>query len=219
MNRRDFLMGMAGFLAIPMARANEGMIPMGQAAIPARAGQEIKPYREVDLVYADRNSVLFGISFNCPHCRAYDSVMASWGASLPVGYLAYDRLPLVYDKPSMMAAAAYYAHKRAVRGDFGAVNAFMGRAFEAIQDKGGDMLDPVLWRKASGRPIDIKAVQDEAVQAARRVVQYDIKHSPSLVVGGRYVATPNDAGGRDDLFMQLANGLVSMALIDLGYHA
>lgn len=217
MNRRDFLIGMAGLFEIPIACANENLIPMGQVFQSAPEGQEIKPYREVDLVYADRNSVLFGISFTCPHCRFYDSKMASWGASLPAGYLTYDRLPLVYDKQSMMAAAAYYAYKRAVKADFIALNAFMARAFEAIQDKGGNMLDPALWRKVSGRSIDIQAVKDEVIQAARKVVQYDIKQSPSLIVGGRYITTPNEAGGRDDLFLQLANGLASMVLIDLGY--
>jgi thiol:disulfide interchange protein DsbA len=145
--------------------------------------------------------------------------MSGWGASLPAGYLTYERLPLVFDKPSMMGAAVYYAYRREVGGDFGALNAFVERAFRLIQDEKGDMLDPALWRKAAGRSINIKSAQEDAVQAARKTVEYKIKHSPSLIVGGRYIATPNDAGGREDLFVQLANGLASMVLADLGYRA
>jgi thiol:disulfide interchange protein DsbA len=215
MNRRDFIAGLGALVLSPVAFSTELMNKQ-----ESQQGGDVKPYKEVKLNYEDKNRVLLAVSFTCPHCKDYDHIMAGWSKTLPSAYLKYDRLPIVVDQESVMAATAYYAFSRTVGDDHEAKNEFVSRAFALIQTHGMSPMDPETWRSAaSGVHLPVKSVKDDVVKAAEKVISYNIERTPTMIFGGRYVATPNDSGGREDLFVQLANGLASMTLNDIGYRA
>lgn len=41
---------------------------------------------------------------------------------------------------------------------------------------------------------------------------YRVRKTPTVIIGGRYLVTPDSVGARHDLFAQLLNGLVSRIL-------
>jgi hypothetical protein len=212
MNRRRFIAGLGALILSPSAFSDE------VTRKDANQDAEVKPYKEVKLNYEDKGNVLLAMSFSCSHCKVYDGILTSWSKSLPTEYLSFDRLPIVIDKESAIAATAYYAFSKAVNGDAEAKSGFASRAFELIQTQGRSMSDPETWLAAAeGVFLPTHLVKNEVVKAAEKVFRYNLERTPTVIFGGRYVATPNDAGGREDLFLQLANGLASMALIDLGY--
>lgn len=178
---------------------------------------DVKPYKEVPFQKEDRNKVILAFSFSCPHCRSYDGILNAWGESLPKGYLELEKLPAVVDQESMAGAVAFYAYQKAVKGNAQMVNEFINRAFYLIQDEKRSPLDPETWRKAGAVVVDPKSVKNLVIRSAEKIDSYNIDKTPSLIIGGKYIINPNDAAGREDLFIQLANGISSMVLHELGY--
>lgn len=178
---------------------------------------DIKPYKEVAYNPHDRKKAILAFSFTCPYCRNYDGLVSSWGDTLPSDFLSFERLPIVVDKESMMGATAYYAFAKAVKGDKRLIDGFVNRAFSIIQDERKSPLDPETWRKAGAVMIDANSVKSQVINAAEKVASYQIEKTPSLIIGGKYMINPNDAAGKEDLFIQLANGVSSIVLHEMGY--
>lgn len=59
------------------------------------------------------------------------------------------------------------------------------------------------WKK-----VDEKSLRD----AFDKLVSYRIDATPSIAIGGRYVITPDNTNGDQELFFKLANGMVSKSM-------
>lgn len=179
----------------------------------------------------DQKKVLVYFKYDCPFCREYHSMLASWGQTLPAGY-TLEFVPVLEAGPdghamkkSMTPFSLYEALER-VHG-VGASNllAFSNRAYAIEQDgimkPDGDAAEwqaAVLVAGVSGQDI-IAASQfsDKNIPAMiERQAHYQLKETPTLVICGKYEVNPGTTNGDHVLFQQLINGVMSKCLIEQG---
>lgn len=189
---------------------------MAQEAMQQSATQPQLPYREVALKAEDSKKALIFISFTCPVCAGYHDQLAKWAKSLPPGWKA-EFVPVVEpQRDTVIAARAFYA---ATLANASYVPTWMTYAFSAIQDRGMPVDDGKTWGyiarsshldgfDEAWKKVDEKSLRD----AFDKLVSYRIDATPSIAIGGRYVITPDNTNGDQELFFKLANGMVSKSM-------
>lgn len=178
--------------------------------------QTALPYRETPKLSDDHRKVQAYIAFTCPVCLAYHGLIAHWGSTLPKGW-NFEFVPVVVpERESVLAARSFYAvrNKRPDR-----LNDFMLAAFTAIQQQGKDPRKEGTWSQLL-RDLRISGIEDawrdvsekQVLAPLEKLVKYKINATPTLVIDGRYIITPENTNGDHSLFIRLANGMVSKAL-------
>ena len=156
------------------------------------------------------------MSFTCPVCAGYHEQLAKWSKSMPPGWTA-EFIPVVEaDRDTVIAGRAFYAAK-AINPTY--LTTFMTYAYSAIQDRGMSVSDGKTWNfiastaHLSGFNEAWKGVSQATVKGAfNKLISYRINATPSIVIGGKYVITPDNTNGDQELFFKLANGMVSKAM-------
>lgn len=184
--------------------------------VVAQEAAPLLPYREVTVQSEDAKKVIVFFSFSCPVCASYDQTLSRWAQTMPDGWTAEFVPVAVPDKGNYMAARAFYAVKDA---DPARLHAFMSAAYAQIHEGGMSLEDPQTWAKAvAAAKVHgfeqgwANVTQARLEQMFAKLLTYGIDSTPSLAIGGRYVITPDNVNGDNNLFMQLANGMVSKVI-------
>lgn len=174
------------------------------------------PYREVTLQSQDARKVIVFFSFSCPVCASYDQLLTRWSQTMPTGWSAEFIPVAVPDKGNYMAARAFYAVQDA---DPARLPAFMSAAYAQIQEGGMEMENPQTWAKAVAtakvqgfEKAWANVTQDRLESAFAKLLTYGVDATPSMAIGGRYVINPDDVQGDNQMFISLANGMVSKVI-------
>jgi thiol:disulfide interchange protein DsbA len=199
-----------------------------QAASDSMVGQ---PYRGVTPYdKADETTVIEFFKFDCPYCRNYHALLSHWGESLPrplhfrfQPVLEGDAAGKILNK-NAVGYLAFKAITASSQNNSNVVVAFMAHAYDIEQDTPGIISNPNTWADAaSASGADVGAFEKawgngkgDLVSDLRRQQHYALSATPSLVVCGKYVITPDNTSGNDAMFMQLANAVVSKCLIEKG---
>jgi thiol:disulfide interchange protein DsbA len=186
----------------------------------AQEGSGMSPFEEVGPFGGDRKLTYGFFDFSCPVCRQLHPTFANWSASLPASRMAFRYSPIaVMERSRVAGARGFLAAQRIMEP--ARLHKFMEGVFALHQDHGRALDSPETWlqsvRYAGG---SVKAFQTEwqaigtkdLLTLARRMVDYNIRATPSLGIGGRFVITPDSTSGDMGLFIQLANGLVSKSI-------
>lgn len=214
LERRQFVLGATAIASMWVP----GVSLANKAASAASDGKEIRPYREVGPFPEDDGGVGIFFDFACGHCRNYHSMMTGWAATLPHKYLRARFVPVVANKDDIVAAAAFYAYEQKVKGNPVAMADFLSRGYTEVQENRQSKGDGRMWRRLANGPMSAgEEVRRRVVAAGDALVKYKITHTPALAISGRYVITPDDAGGSPQMFLQLMNGVASMVLAEKGY--
>jgi len=204
-------------LAIGLSMPLTSMAEIGSSG-QVQAEKTQLPYREVNPINSqERSKVTVVISFSCPICAAYHNTISRWGKTLP-GNMEFSIMPVANDYESSLLAAVYYnmARYHPEKAD-GLAASF----FSNIQ-KGMKASDDNFWKaverdvgkiELNGSPANKAAIAKLIDESIKRLNGYKIKETPSLIIGGRYVITPDNVQGDPNLFIELANGLTSKAIV------
>ena len=207
MNRRRFLF--------------EGSL-MGLAALAPTFAfsqeQLTEPFRRVGPNREEAGSVLVFFQFTCPACRASHNLLERWGRSLPPA-LRFQFVPVVY--PDLGAIASARAWIAASRLGQEAQSAFERAAYARIQSSQENPVESTTWARVA-RDAGVAhesyarswaSVGREDVELlAELLIRSDIRETPSVLLDGRYVVTPDNVQGDERLFVQLLNGVASAVL-------
>ena len=209
MKRRAFLLGASALLM-------QGHGVVAPAAAPAPAASAL-PYAEVSPVGEDARRCIAFFQFTCPHCRDLHPSLVRWGRSLPRG-VGFEFMPVLaptapLDRGQVMAARAWYAVAQVAPSR---LEAFAERVYALVQDGRMSMEAGATW-EAAARQAGVgdfaraweRLQVDRLQRAMAKLAAYRIQSTPSLTLAGRYVVTPDDTQGDDDLFLRLASGLLS----------
>ena len=202
MKRRDFL-GMAAYCAL-----------IGSAQAVAPVAEPKDPFDKVGPFAGDAKNVFEFFMFTCNFCQQHHAAINSWGRSIP-SPVRFDPIPIIVDRQSFDAARAYYA-VRYTSPD--RVADFLNAALSASAQGQTNMATPALLQsvgvnerkveQAWGNP-NVKAALERAMTITAR---YNIKATPSLGIGGKYVIHADHTGGDYRLLLQIASGFVSRIL-------
>ncbi|HIH2745486.1 TPA: thiol:disulfide interchange protein DsbA/DsbL [Burkholderia lata] len=179
--------------------------------------QNSLPYRTVVAKPEDRKKVLIFVSFTCPFCAAYDEHLIRWSHTLPPDWTV-EFVPVVLprDRDSVIAARAFYAVRSI---DPAYLDTWMPEVYTEIQNRGSKVDDPKTWTAIANR-LEMRnfaaawssVKPDSVTNAYKELVGYGVDATPSMAIGGKYVITPDNTNGNEDLFFQLANGMVSTVI-------
>lgn len=183
------------------------------------APQELPPpYRTVGPFKEDANRVIVFFAFDCDYCRTTLPTISRWGASLPRN-IKFELMPVTSTEPQyIIPSRAWYAALATGAPD-SSMNLFAEQAMSLVQTNGMSVTSPDMWRKAvvyagiSNFEVAWKSVPPSvAERAIKKLSDYQVIATPTIVIGGHYVITPDNTNGDMGLFMQLASGLVSATI-------
>ena len=99
------------------------------------------------------------------------------------------------------------------------MNQFAESVYSLIQDFKKPISRPETWAEAAkiagitGFTSAWPKVPAASIALSAKLLElYRITETPSMAIGGRYVITPDNANGEEQMFIALANGLVSKQL-------
>jgi len=196
------------------------VLPKVALAAGASVPPAHSPFTEVGPFAADGRKVWAFFDFECPNCRDLHVTLANWGSSLPKGKMVMEFSPIVTMEPRKVAAVrGFEAAKRIASPQ--QLNRLMEGIYNLVQTHGRTLDNAETWRSAlkyAGIPESAFVEQWGRVSSAdvdryaRRMVEYNVRATPALGIGGRFVITPDNASGNMRLFIDLANGLTSKAM-------
>jgi thiol:disulfide interchange protein DsbA len=214
-HRRDLLTGLSLTLAgvtLP-ALSQESKAP----------SEPKRPFRVVNAPEDAQRVILF-FDFACSYCAAYHEGMSSWAATVPPKiqtlFIPVVNIndPIRRNEMAMSARCYYAAFSVATRPQ---MSKFLASMY-AARANGQSLSSAFPWsraaREAGINPQAFLAAfkgrvsVDQVPFAARKTQQYALKATPSIGVGGRYVMTPDDVLGNQEMFYNVLNGLTSEIL-------
>ena len=183
---------------------------------------EVTPY-----VNGDKKAVIVFFKFNCPACRSLHQSLASWGKTLPKG-IDYQMMPVlepgdhqqISDETALGLYTFWVVDKVGTRAQ---QEAFASDAYAMVQDEGQGAnrdrwLNLALSEGISRSKVAEAWKSEVPLMGARfaRQQHYKPTATPTMVICGKWMISPDSANGDMDLFATLANGLVSRCMEGLG---
>lgn len=149
----------------------------------------------------DRVEVREFFSYACPHCFTFKPKLEAWLKQAPE-QVTFVRTPVVFQEAWRPLAQAYYAAEA-----LGVLDKIHQPLFEAIhvkQQRFRNADDLIAFFAEQGVPRERAAevfasfrVDMLMRQGAQALRSYRIESTPTVVVNGKYVVTPNTAGGQE----------------------
>ena len=197
MNRREFssrlIAAGAGTLAVSLAA------PAWSQGAPAEGTQYTRVDPPVPTQSQGKVEVLEFFSYACPHCNAFEPVLASWVKSLPAD-VVFRRVPVPFLMNAELLQRTYYSLET-----LGLVETMQRKVFAAIH----------VERNYLEKPADIAAlmakngldaakftsifnsfsVASSVTRAKKLMAAYKLESVPTVAVHGRWATSPALAGG------------------------
>lgn len=222
--RRRFALLLSSALVAPNVFANP-KVPPPPAKSSGLPFDEITPRVE-----SDRHRVRLLFSYECNHCRTYHNALHEWGRTIPKPF-RFSATPVIADPNNQNNILAVYGRIMAEMIDSKALRPYDLIMYEMIQGdpsrgvaatgrvqledittaliKAGIPLSKLRAFSESNKPASIEKRMPEH---ARVIKTFNVKATPSIALGGRYLITPDHTGGNAQQFVSLLNGLLSRML-------
>jgi thiol:disulfide interchange protein DsbA len=145
--------------------------------------------------------VLEFFSYGCPHCFAFEPALEPWRSHLPAD-VAFRRMPVPFLANAPNFQRTYFALEA-----LGQLDRAHRKVFDAVHLQHKSLATPaeiadVVAAAGVDRAKFLDAfngftMQANVARANAAAKDYDIESVPTLVVGGRYVTSPAQAGGTE----------------------
>mgnify|MGYP004704488667 CR=1 FL=1 len=221
--RRKLLAALSLGALLPAPLIAAGPAPRTKGDAPTG----LTPYEEVTPpVRQDRAIVRLLFSYDCTYCRNYHTPLHEWGASLPAPF-RFVATPILTDTNDNAIIMAIYGRLIAEKYSPKSVLSYDRQIFNLLQggmDTGRSKYSPLspeemltALAKSGVPPQRVKempreqrvAIEKSLPVYATLIKTYGLKETPSIAIGGRYLVTPDHAGGNPQQLVGLMNGIVS----------
>ncbi len=157
--------------------------------------------------------VLEFFSYSCPHCAVVEPMIADWKKTLPSDVVLY-AVPVAFNAAMKPLQELYYALEAVGRADlnpkvFNAIHQEKKRIFTKdaiVAWVAGQGVDKAKFAAA----MDSFGVKSKVQRADQLAKGYAIQGTPSLAVDGRFLTSPTEAGGYQQM-IDVANDLVNQS--------
>lgn len=176
----------------------------------------------------DENKVIVFFKFSCPVCRNYHMSLDAWGRTLPKPF-SVQFYPVLetnasgdISQDSLRGSMYFWTVERA--GTRQQRSSFADAAYSINQDT-HEQGSQEAWLRASIDSTNITkssfltAWNNEQrgwAGRADRQTHYNPRVTPTLVICGKWMISPDSTNGNQELFFQLANGLISQCMESKG---
>jgi thiol:disulfide interchange protein DsbA len=196
-----------------------GVTPFAPAAAQGSGPVEGKDFTKVETpqtpnVAPGKVEVLEFFSYACPHCSSFEPTLQAWEKQLPAE-LAFRRVPVPFLMNADNFMPTYYALET-----IGAVKDAQLKIFRAIHIErqrldSGENIAAFLGKNGVDAAKFLAAFKSFSVatsvsRAKKLVADYKIDSVPMLVVAGRWMTSPSQAGSQERA-LQVVEQLVQRA--------
>lgn len=159
----------------------------------------------------DRIEVTEAFWCGCPHCYNLEDPLNAWVAEQPED-VAFQRMPATMGGDWNQHALAFYAAQEldildAVHDDFFHAIHEEGQSLTDADDIAAFFSDYGVSEDEAHQALTSFGVKSQVNQAHARMRAMQLRGVPALIVDGRYVVTPSQAGSLDNM-PQIAGALV-----------
>lgn len=159
----------------------------------------------------DRIEVTEAFWYGCPHCYNLEDPLNAWVAEQPED-VAFQRMPATMGGDWNQHALAFYAAQEldildAVHEDFFHAIHEEGQSLTEVDDIAAFFSDYGVSEDEARQALTSFGVKSQVNQAHARMRAMQLRGVPALIVDGRYVVTPGQAGSLDNM-PQIAGALV-----------
>ncbi len=206
MHRRTFAIGVA---AAPLLAR-----PAWGAAEPTEGRDYIRLQQPVPVAVAGKVEVIEFFGYWCPHCNDFEPKLEAWLAGLPA-YVNFRRIPVSWQPMQEPYQRLYFALEALGLG--GAVHQ---KVFDAVHvqhlrldtDAGVAVFATALGIDKAKLLDSMKSftVASKVRAAGQLFAAYHIDGVPTLTVDGRFVTSPEKAGG-EERALQVCDSLIRMS--------
>ncbi len=188
-----------------------------------RTPQELKDYAPVKPPQptegGNKIEVLEFFQYTCPHCAAYDPILAGWRKTLPSD-VEYRRNPITWDGATLPHVKIYYTLEALKK-----VDDMHAKVFRAVQQEKRPLLKPdeiADFMAANG--IDRKqwldtynsfTVNTRATRAGQVWKAYKVDGTPAMAIDGKFMTSPSMVGSREGS-LQVMDYLIQRARAERG---
>lgn len=174
-------------------------------------------------VPSDRRAVRYFFSYDCAFSRKYDQTLTKWGETLPKP-LKFVRVPVITERvESAFSAVAYYTVLRKMPNR---INDFQLQMYKLVQDERKSLTAFETYAEAVyriGGDVKMFAEEYENIANAKFVnnasllgAQYQVSHTPTIGVGGKYSFTSEVISPEKGDIIHLSNVIVSKYIAENG---
>jgi protein dithiol oxidoreductase (disulfide-forming) len=191
MNRRNFAVGLA---TIPWAARTA-------LAVPTEGRDYTRLSKPVEVAVPGKVEVIEFFGYWCPHCNAFEPRLEAWARQLPP-YVDFRHEPVAWQPVHVPYQRLYFALLQ-----LGLVKTLQQKVFDAVHVQHLRLeTDAGIAVFASENGIDKSklidtmkgfTVDSEVRRANQLFKAYGLDGVPSLTVNGRYVTSPEMAGGEE----------------------
>jgi thiol:disulfide interchange protein DsbA len=199
MKRRDFA------LALGASPLLAGTTWAASEPVEGRDYTKLSQPVPVNAALAGKVEVLEFFGYWCPHCASFDPALEAWVRKLPAD-VNFRRVPVAWQGPQEPYQKLYFALEA-----LGLVDSMHHKAFQAVQvqrvrlDKDADITAFATANGVDGAKL-LAAMKGFSVgtksrMATQAVQAYRVDGVPTLAINGRYVTSPDKAGGEERALM------------------
>lgn len=205
-SRRHFLQLAAGLTVV---------LALPDAWAASERGVRYVPVKQAQPQPANgKTEVLEFFSYTCPHCYHLEATIEPWAKRLPKD-VDFRRVPVTFNKAATVMAKAFYAAEAMNVREKIHLNLFAAlhdQRLPLVQEE--PLLDWIakqgIERKRFADMMNSFAVQGQLTRASQLMTAYDIDAVPSVVIGGKYLTSADQAGGEAAL-PGVMNELIQLA--------
>lgn len=197
------------FLLFVPALASAGLF--SPALEEGKSYQVITP--EQPTVSGEKVEVVELFSYACPHCYHFEPTIERWLKTKPEN-VKFVRMPVIFRDDWAIYAKAYYTAEA-----LGVLDKIHGPLFSALHAQkrriGDEAALMAFFAEQGVSNADFKKVfnsfaVDSKVKRSKELTRrYGINSTPSMVVNGKYRVDGQMAGGLNDRFLQIVDGLIA----------
>jgi len=152
---------------------------------------------------ANKVEVVEAFGYWCPHCNAFEPMLAPWVKELPAD-VSFENMPVVFSRSHELMARAYYVaellgiKEQVHQAIYDAIHLQRVRFRDAEQvadlfaNYGADR-DKVL-KEMNGFSVGMKIKMGSS-----RVKGYEVQGVPSMIVNGKYIVSATEAGSNANM--------------------
>lgn len=208
---RIFRLFLAAVTALSLALPGLAAPVKGQDYTLLSPPQPVEPGKKVEVIEF--------FAYYCPHCYALDRPLTDW-AKAHADQVVFKRVHVSYDGQPMPQQKLYFALETV-----GKAQEWQSKIFDAMHvqhvrlNSDDDVIDyatkaGIMDRAAFTNLYNSFAVQTKVLRAIQMMSAYQINSWPTIVVDGKYVTSPGQAGSRMQTYEENQAGQLMLKVMD-----
>ncbi len=152
---------------------------------------------------ASKVEVVEAFGYWCPHCNAFEPMLAPWSKQLPAD-VSFENMPVVFSRSHELLARAYYAADLLGIKEQVHQPIFDALHMQRVRFRDAEQIADLFAQYGAERDKVLKEMNGFSVgmklkMGASRAKSYEVQGVPSMIVNGKYIVSASEAGSNANM--------------------